>query len=257
VSTDGKVIEIKDEDSDKETEVKGEGKQKNKNKRKRTKAMTKKQSEYSAARGVDFKDVKTVVNFDFPSSTKSYIHRIGRTARGGEKGLAISLISPGEEEEWLEKVQRKKNMVIPDFGFQLKAVEPFRYRCEDVLGGINPRQVWFFFFFFFGCLPSHQIKTARAETLRKEILTSKKLKTHFTENPTEREMLRNAHMSAALPLSLNKRNNLRAIPNYLVPQSLAANVNQREDNTEKKTRKRTHFKPKKIRDPIMGGKRRK
>ena len=49
-----------------------------------------------AARGLDIKNLPQVVNFDVPTGPKDYIHRIGRTGRGGEKGQAISLVSADE-----------------------------------------------------------------------------------------------------------------------------------------------------------------
>eukprot|EP00756_Hemistasia_phaeocysticola_P012167 Hpha_TRINITY_DN15176_c0_g24::TRINITY_DN15176_c0_g24_i1::g.127845::m.127845/K14779/DDX52, ROK1; ATP-dependent RNA helicase DDX52/ROK1 len=42
-------------------------------------------------RGVDFKGVGTVINYDFPMSTTSYVHRVGRTGRAGKKGKAVTL----------------------------------------------------------------------------------------------------------------------------------------------------------------------
>lgn len=48
-------------------------------------------------------DVKCVVNVDFPLTVKSYVHRVGRTARGGKSGMALSLCAPSEE-KLLEQV---------------------------------------------------------------------------------------------------------------------------------------------------------
>lgn len=45
------------------------------------------------ARGLDFPEVACVINYDFPASTASYIHRIGRTGRAGKKGRAITLFT--------------------------------------------------------------------------------------------------------------------------------------------------------------------
>lgn len=45
------------------------------------------------ARGVDFKAVNCVINYDFPQSAVSYIHRIGRTGRAGRSGEAITLFT--------------------------------------------------------------------------------------------------------------------------------------------------------------------
>ena len=42
------------------------------------------------ARGIDFKGVNMVINYDFPQSVASYIHRIGRTGRAGRRGEAIT-----------------------------------------------------------------------------------------------------------------------------------------------------------------------
>ena len=44
-------------------------------------------------RGVDFKGVNTVINYDFPISATNYVHRIGRTGRAGRKGKAVTLFT--------------------------------------------------------------------------------------------------------------------------------------------------------------------
>ncbi len=52
-----------------------------------------------AARGIDIKGLNYVINYELPYNAEDYIHRIGRTARAGNSGLAVSLLSNGEE--WL------------------------------------------------------------------------------------------------------------------------------------------------------------
>lgn len=49
-----------------------------------------------AARGIDIDDITHVVNFDLPNVPEAYVHRIGRTARAGRAGVAITLCDPGE-----------------------------------------------------------------------------------------------------------------------------------------------------------------
>ena len=49
-----------------------------------------------AARGIDIDDISHVVNFELPNVPESYVHRIGRTARAGKSGIAISLCDPSE-----------------------------------------------------------------------------------------------------------------------------------------------------------------
>jgi ATP-dependent RNA helicase RhlE len=51
-----------------------------------------------AARGIDVDDILMVVNFDVPADPEVYVHRVGRTARAGARGLALTLMSP---DEWL------------------------------------------------------------------------------------------------------------------------------------------------------------
>ena len=65
-----------------------------------------------AARGVDVKDVGLVVNFDLPNEPDAYVHRIGRTARAGAEGRAVSFCS-GEELEFLREIEKVIRMRIP------------------------------------------------------------------------------------------------------------------------------------------------
>ncbi len=58
------------------------------------------------ARGIDISGLPCVINFELPRSPQDYVHRIGRTGRAGESGLAISLITPEEEHHF--KVIKKK-----------------------------------------------------------------------------------------------------------------------------------------------------
>ncbi|MEL7540138.1 MAG: DEAD/DEAH box helicase [Pseudomonadota bacterium] len=58
-----------------------------------------------AARGIDIKGVSHVINFDLPNVPETYVHRIGRTARAGAAGIAISFCSPEERAE-LRAIER-------------------------------------------------------------------------------------------------------------------------------------------------------
>jgi len=57
-----------------------------------------------ASRGLDVKDIKTVINYDFPSQIEDYIHRIGRTGRAGHKGTAITFFT-------LNDVKKAKDLI--------------------------------------------------------------------------------------------------------------------------------------------------
>jgi ATP-dependent RNA helicase RhlE len=58
-----------------------------------------------AARGIDVSGVSHVFNFDMPNVPEQYVHRIGRTARAGAEGVAISYVA-GEEKGWLRQIER-------------------------------------------------------------------------------------------------------------------------------------------------------
>lgn len=68
-----------------------------------------------AARGLDVKDIKCVINYDFPSSLEDYIHRIGRTGRAGAKGTAYTFFTQSNAKFTREliKILREAGQVIP------------------------------------------------------------------------------------------------------------------------------------------------
>ena len=65
-----------------------------------------------AARGIDVDSVSHVVNYELPNVPESYVHRIGRTARAGAEGIAISLVD-GEEKAYLRDIERLTRQTIP------------------------------------------------------------------------------------------------------------------------------------------------
>ena len=65
-----------------------------------------------AARGIDIQDVSHVINFDIPAIPEEYVHRIGRTARAGKEGVAISFVSEKEEPKF-ETIEQLTGQQIP------------------------------------------------------------------------------------------------------------------------------------------------
>ena len=65
-----------------------------------------------AARGIDIDKLRYVVNYDIPNIAETYVHRIGRSGRAGEEGVAISLCEP-EENSFVKDIQKLINLKIP------------------------------------------------------------------------------------------------------------------------------------------------
>jgi len=75
-----------------------------------------------AARGIDIEQLPFVINFDIPNISETYVHRIGRTGRAGNSGLAISFCGKDEKPYWqdIEKLIRMKVKVVTDHSFTWK-----------------------------------------------------------------------------------------------------------------------------------------
>ena len=67
-----------------------------------------------AARGIDVNDVSHVINYELPNVPEAYVHRIGRTARKGKDGIAISFCSD-DERSLLKDIQKATRQTIPSF----------------------------------------------------------------------------------------------------------------------------------------------
>jgi ATP-dependent RNA helicase RhlE len=65
-----------------------------------------------AARGIDIVQLPAVVNYDLPRSTTDYVHRIGRTGRAGENGVAVSFV-PANVEDHFRLIEKRQGMRVP------------------------------------------------------------------------------------------------------------------------------------------------
>jgi len=76
-----------------------------------------------AARGIDVPEISHVINFDLPNIPESYVHRIGRTARAGRAGIAISFCDEGEH-DYLRDIQKLIKQRIPKRTLEKRGREP-------------------------------------------------------------------------------------------------------------------------------------
>lgn len=184
------------------------------------KSKAKKDKEYGVSRGVDFRNVACVLNFDLPTTARAYVHRIGRTARAGKAGMALSFVIPENEvgkhrvatlstakkdEKVLKKIvkqQLKNGLEIKPYQFDMKQVEGFRYRSEDA----------------FRAVTGVAIREARISELKNELINSDKLKRFFEENPQDLASLR--HDKELHPSRVQAQ--LKRVPEYLLPASARA-----------------------------------
>ena len=89
-----------------------------------------------AARGIDVEGISHVVNFDLPNIPESYVHRIGRTARAGAEGIAISFCD-GEERAYLRDIEKLIRITIP--ATDQRGV---RHASPPANGDAAPSQEW-------------------------------------------------------------------------------------------------------------------
>lgn len=169
----------------------------------------------SVARGIDFKRVDVVLNFDFPTRLDSYIHRVGRTARAGAQGTAISLVN-GEDEQMLAlvsaNVQEQSGKQLAPYAFDMAQIEGFRYRCQDALRAVTGAAV----------------REARLKDLKRELMTSERLKTFFAERPKDMELLKH---DRGLLSSAKLKPHLKHVPDYLVKRRKMAEAEASDDTT--------------------------
>jgi len=90
-----------------------------------------------AARGIDVPNITHVINYELPDDAENYVHRIGRTARNGASGSAISLVD-GTERGQLRDVERLIRKTLPTTG-EIKAGEPTAPKARTPHRGQGPK----------------------------------------------------------------------------------------------------------------------
>lgn len=188
---------------------------------KSTKAKPKLHS--GVVRGIDFQHVNVVVNYDFAPTPRSYTHRIGRTSRAGQSGLALSLITPADQTALHNVLEEQRTAAavhspqdpqpqLKQLNLNKEDIEGFRYRVEDV-----SRQV-----------TQYAVREARLAEIRQQLLHSTKLKAHFEDNPRELELLKKGsgkgkkQQGKVDAAGIRIRPHLQHVPDYLIPSHVTA-----------------------------------
>ena len=236
-----------DEATDAGSKTSGGGEKKQKKSSKRRK----RDGEYGVSRGLDFRGVSFVVNVDLPVSPESYTHRIGRTARGGANGVALTLVdsTKSDEAEMLYNIQESQPTKAAMNGasdgdlkesteegiqeeggvgmhpqvqrqpcpldFDLREIEGFRYRVEDVARAVTKAA----------------IRETRAAEVKAEILNSERLQAHFEENPADLQLLQHDRQATKVT---KVQDHLKHVPTYMLPRGM-----QVADVSRKRRKKKT------------------
>jgi ATP-dependent RNA helicase DDX56/DBP9 len=178
-------------------------------------------SSANVSRGVDFKDVDVVVNVDFPLTARSYVHRVGRTARAGKAGTAVSFVATPDEEAVLHQVDPlvderepglpdivpapEENLTVhaivhalPLSKEVLDSVAGFRYRFDDLSRAVT----------------SAAVREERLAAIKVELLNSARLQGYFEDNPHEAALLRSDKVLRKAKI----QKHLEHVPSYLLPE---------------------------------------
>ncbi len=67
-----------------------------------------------ASRGLDISNVDLIINYDVPMDSESYVHRVGRTARAGKSGFAVTLVTQYDVEHYL-KIEKAINKKLEEY----------------------------------------------------------------------------------------------------------------------------------------------
>ncbi len=99
-----------------------------------------------AARGIDVNNLTHVINFGLPQDNEAYVHRIGRTGRGGSKGISLSIVEPGELSRvgQIERITKAKieRIQLPQVNqIREKILEKSMARFTDHIASFQDEQV--------------------------------------------------------------------------------------------------------------------
>lgn len=232
----------------KNNKAKGRGNNNSSGKKKR---QQDKEEEFGVTRGIDFKGVNTVINYQLPSSVAGYIHRVGRTGRAGHLGTAITLFhspkSPDYDDEFVADLEHHlmqassenqseaamTTFLKPFTKLNKVTVDALRYRSEDIARSVT----------------GAAIKEARAAEIKAELLNSKRLKAFFEERPSDLNLLRHdralTSASAAAP-------HLKHLPAYLREAGGGSEILKRQGRGILPAKKRRKLQASGV-DPVKGG----
>lgn len=85
-----------------------------------------------AARGLDIPDVDLIINYDVPMNSKDYVHRVGRTARAGKSGEALTMVTQYDVENYL-KIENAINKKLEEKKYNENEVLIYYEKVQEAL----------------------------------------------------------------------------------------------------------------------------
>eukprot|EP01080_Neovahlkampfia_damariscottae_P000940 gene940-9848_t len=179
---------------------------------------------FSISRGIDFNRVSAVINYDIPPSFEEYIHRIGRTARSNQIGIAITFLSNYQrvDEEDVEKEEiwtqildhsEEKNIEINEYNLDPENIESFRYRIVGIESEIKG-----------------QLKNVQLTSIANEIKNSNRIKNKWDSKKTLKHDFLKKSDDELLPYYLAPKN--EQTDEKLKKAGLLKNLKRRIENEE-------------------------
>jgi len=89
---------------------------------------------------MDVEDVDQVISYDTPSHPKTYIHRVGRTARVGRGGLACCLIRKALDEKAFNNLVKKPNIEVDSMSLDVEELRSLKAEVDEVLNSMTAKK---------------------------------------------------------------------------------------------------------------------
>ncbi|SBT50387.1 DEAD/DEAH helicase, putative [Plasmodium ovale wallikeri] len=192
-------------------------------------------------RGLDFKSVTCVVNFDMPEDKETFIHRIGRTGRLNKIGTIISLVNEKKEEEKniINRIKKENICIMSRKNIHPNKIEAFRYRVESTLGKCTYKRIKFLIQkeLLYQSLKSSQLKEFFTLHVNEKKNINKIVKT-FNDKIIPYKLIKDRNQSIFLSKS-NKINNSNS------------NYNSNSNNNNNNIQDRNKNKNKQQREPLV------
>lgn len=218
--------------------------------------------DYGVSRGVDFYKVSFVVNVDLPSTAVAYRHAIGRTARAGRAGVALSLVRTDKQHaatdlNILEAIQADQPRIplaaaagasqglvgaasATHLADEADAHATPTHQAQPVLLDFDLQEMEGFRYRVEDvcrAVTRKAIREARTAELKAEILNSERLAAHFAQNPADARVLQHDKPTSTL---LQAPAHLRNVPRYLLPAGMTAVANLHKKRKRKKRKTNAH-----------------